>query len=170
MDNSKLLDLVLKAIPENGDEGTFEGFGAVYGNVDRQGDVIEAGAFAEDDGREVPILMAHKADEILGLARLEHTSEGVRVFGRLLLDTQAGREAWARLKARAVAGLSAGFRLLAPPRLENGVRRIARGAIAEISLTPFPANPLATVTATKQAENPYRALFRAARPDWNLWG
>ncbi|MBY0373046.1 MAG: HK97 family phage prohead protease [Bryobacteraceae bacterium] len=166
------IEFVLKSLAAeiNGEQGTFEGLGAVYSNLDRQGDVIEPGAFADDDGREVPILMAHKADAVLGVAKLAHTPEGVRVFGRLLLDTEAGREAWSRLKARAVAGLSAGFRLLVPPRVENGVRRILKGEIAEISLTPFPANPRALVHATKQGENPYAALDRAVRPDWNLWG
>ena len=140
----------------NDETGEFEGMAAVYGNVDMQGDRIEAGAFAGDDGIEVPLLWMHKGDSI-GVGKLAHLPEGIQIKGRILLDTEAGREAYARLKAGAAKGLSVGFRLL--NSIAGAVRRITRGAIAEVSLTPFPANPNALVTAFKSEPNPYAALL-----------
>ncbi len=160
----KLIDLELKSLAA---DGTFEGWAAVYGNVDNQGDRIQPGTFAADAGKDIPILWSHKRDEVVGVGTLEDTAEGVRIKGRLLLDTQAGREAYSRLKAGAARGLSVGFQLL-KHFLDGAVRVITSGAIREVSLTAFPANPAALVTSVK-AENPYRVLRRTLRPDWNLW-
>lgn len=159
------LELVLKHIdPETGE---FEGLAAVYGNIDTQGDRIEPGAFAADVDKDVPILWSHKRDEVVGVGRLEDSADGLRIKGKLLLDTTAGREAYARLKAGAVKGLSVGFRLL-KHILEGAVRVIQQGAVAEVSLTPFPANPAALVTSVKEGDSPARQLMKVVRPDWNL--
>jgi len=146
-------ELELKSLDEA--TGEFEGLAAVYGNVDSQGDQILPGAFAADDGIEVPLLWNHLGDSI-GVGKLTNTAAGVVIKGRLLLDTVAGREAYARLKAGA-KGLSVGFKLI--DAVAGAVRRIVAGAIKEVSLTPFPANPAALVTAVK-AENPYVELLR----------
>lgn len=140
----------------NEETGDFEGMAAVYSNVDSQGDRIEPGAFAADDGMEVPILWNHKSDPI-GVGKLTNTPEGVLIKGRLLLDTEGGREAYSRLKAGAAKGLSVGFKLL--DAVAGAVRRIRSGSIKEVSLTPFPANPNALVTAYKSEPNPYAALL-----------
>ena len=149
-------ELVLKSFDDA--TGEFEGMAAVYSNVDTQGDRIEPGAFKADDGREVPLLWNHKRDEVIGVGMLEETPEGMKLKGRLLLDTTAGREAYARLKAGAARGLSVGFALV--DAVKGAVRRILSGAIREVSLTPFPANPLATVTAFKSEPNPYAELLK----------
>ncbi len=147
------LDLELKS-ETIGEDGAFEGLAAVYGNLDNQGDRIQSGAFAADHGREVPILWAHKRDEVAGVGKLEDSPEGLRIKGRFLLDTTAGREAYARAKAGAARGLSVGFRLL-KHAMEGAVRLIQSGAVAEVSLTAFPANPAALVTAVKsEPRNP----------------
>lgn len=148
-------ELELKSLDDA--TGEFEGLAAVYGTVDSQGDRIEAGAFAADDGIEVPLLRNHKGDSI-GVGKLTNTAAGVVIKGRLLLDTEAGREAYARLKAGAAKGLSVGFKLL--DAVKGAVRRILSGAIKEVSLTPFPANPAALVTAVKATPNPYAELFK----------
>lgn len=147
-------ELILKSFDDA--TGEFEGMAAVYGNVDTQGDRIEPGAFAADDGIEVPLLWMHKGDSI-GVGKLAHLPEGIQIKGRILLDTVAGREAYARLRAGAAKGLSVGFKLL--DSIAGAVRRITSGAIREVSLTPFPANPNALVTAFKSEPNPYAALL-----------
>lgn len=148
-------ELVLKGFDD--EAGTFEGLAAVYGNLDRQGDIIEAGAFAADDGKEIPLLWNHKGD-VVGLGKLEDGPEGMKLKGRLLLATEAGREAYARLKAGAARGLSVGFRLL--ERAADDARRILAGAIQEVSITSFPANPEALVTTVKSEPNPYAELLK----------
>lgn len=146
------------------DAGEFEGWAARYGNRDSQNDVIEAGAFAADDGRDVPILWAHKREVVAGVGTLEERPEGLYLKGRLLLDTADGRDAYARLKAGAARGLSVGFQLL-EKAVEGALRRILKGSVAEVSLTPFPANPAALVTAVKAKPGPVEALDRVLRPE-----
>lgn len=151
-------ELELKSISE---DGTFEGWASVYGNIDTQKDRIEPGAFSADDGKEVPLLADHKRDAVVGVGILKNMPQGVKVLGKLLLDTEAGREAYARLKAGATKGLSVGFRLL-QSAMAGAVRSITAGSIAEVSLTAFPANPAALVTAVKSEfpDCPARALVR----------
>jgi HK97 family phage prohead protease len=155
-------ELEIKAL---NDAGEFEGWAARYGNVDSQNDRIEAGAFAGDNGRDVPILWAHKAELVAGVGRLEERAEGLYLKGRLLLDTADGRDAYSRLKAGAARGLSVGFRLL-EKAVEGTLRRILKGTVAEVSLTAFPANSSALVTAVKANPGPTEALDRTLRP-WN---
>src|SRR3974390_1206327 len=128
--------LTIKALNE---DGSFEGLASTYGNVDRQGDRIAKGAFAKNNGSEVPLLWSHKTDEPIGLGRLQETHEGVKVYGTLDLDTNAGREAYSRLKKGIVKALSIGFE--ATQRAFDGaVRVIKEGTIREVSLVVFPAN------------------------------
>lgn len=155
--DSKELALELKG--EVSEDGTFEGIASVYGNVDSQGDRIEAGAFAEQDGADVPLLWSHKRDEPVGTGRLENTPAGVLIKGRLDLDTQAGREAYSRLKKGICKGLSIGLQLL-QHAYEGAVRVIRKGAIREVSLVLFPANPEAMVTTVKERESPAAELLR----------
>ncbi|HYD16747.1 MAG TPA: HK97 family phage prohead protease [Candidatus Nanoarchaeia archaeon] len=150
MDN---LQFEIKAVNE---DGTFEGMASTYANIDKQGDRIEAGAFADDAGKNVPVLWAHKADEPIGLGKLEETPEGVKISGKLDLDTTAGREAYSRLKKGIVKSLSIGFQLL-KHAFEGSVRVIQKGSIKEVSLVVFPANPKAAVTAVKDNAQPCAA-------------
>jgi uncharacterized protein len=82
----------------------------------------------------VPLLWMHKGDSI-GVGKLANLPEGTQIKGRILLDTVAGREAYARLKAGAAKGLSVGFKML--EHAAGAVRRITSGAIKEVSLTPW---------------------------------
>ncbi len=92
----------------------FAGYAAVFGHVDRGGDVVRGGAFARAVARgaqAVPLLWQHQAGRPIG--RIEYLKEdkrGLRVIGRLS-DGSAGREAAALLKEGAVKGLSFGYRV-----------------------------------------------------------
>lgn len=156
MDNK---ELVLELKGTLADDGTFEGIASVYGNVDSQGDRIEAGAFAEQDGARVPLLWSHKRDEPVGIGTLEDSPAGVLIKGKLDLDTEAGREAYSRVKKGIVRGLSIGLQLI-QHAYDGAVRVIRKGAIREVSLVLFPANPEARVLAVKQGESPAAELLR----------
>lgn len=123
----------------------FENIASTYGNVDR----TEAGAFASDAGKQVPLLWTHKRDEPGGLGRLQETPEGIRVEGKLDLDTVAGREAYTRVKKGIVRALSIGFEVI-DYAFERTVRVIQKGQIHEVSLVLFPANDRATILAAKE--------------------
>lgn len=148
--NQLTQQLELKSL---GEDGSFEGLAAAYGNVDAHGDRIEQGAFKSAEGVDIPLLFAHKTDQPIGIATVTETPQGLVVKGRLLLETVAGAEAYARLKAGVLKALSVGFQL---PKdgasLRDGIRVISKALLKEISLVVFPANSLATVTTVKHEE------------------
>ena len=142
--------LEIKSLAE---DGSFEGLAAAYGNIDAHGDRIEQGAFKSAEGMEIPLLFAHKTDQPIGIATVTETPAGLFVKGKLLLDTVAGSEAYARLKAGVLKALSVGFQLPKDGAARQGtVRVISRAILKEISLVVFPANSLATVTTVKHDE------------------
>ena len=150
----KSIEIELKGLDE---AGTFEGWASKYGVTDSQGDVMDPAAFADAEGAEIPLLMGHKG-ETIGVGVVENRPEGLWIKGRLLLATQAGREAYERAKAGVAKGLSVGFQLLQHAR-EGAVRRITRARLVEVSLTPWPANQEALVMDLK-ASNPYEGLLK----------
>lgn len=138
-------------------DGTFEGMAAVFGNVDRQGDVIEPGAFDQTvrDRKQVPLLWAHNAQEPIGVGQLSVTGDGLKIDGELNLDVQRAQEIHALMKQGAVEGLSIGYdaKDFEIDR-STGVRRLKSVQVGEVSLAPtdFQANPDAEVTAVKMVE------------------
>jgi len=131
------------------DDGAFRGLAAVFGNVDRQGDVIEPGAFDRVGGSEVPILANHDPTAVIGKGRLQPTADGLMIDGRLNLETQAGRETLSNLKFGAISGLSIGYNKRDFRIERDGVRRLLDLDVPEVSVTPFPANDRARVTEVK---------------------
>lgn len=123
---------------------------------------VHTGAFNAAEGERIPLLFAHKADHPIGFATVTVTPQGLLVKGKLVLDTVAGAEAYSRMKAGILKALSVGFRLPADGfSIKAGIRVISKAILKEISLVIFPANPLAAVTAVKQAEDapPLAALL-----------
>ena len=128
----------------------FAGYAAVFDRPDRGGDVVRAGAFARALARgaaRVPLLWQHDAARPIG--RIEYLKEdgrGLRVIARLS-DSQAGREAAALLKERAVGGLSFGYRV----RDASGEapRELKDLDLVEVSLVTFPMQPKARVHAVE---------------------
>ncbi|WCL55084.1 HK97 family phage prohead protease [Gimibacter soli] len=147
-----VIDLKLEA-KAAGPAGTFEGYGAVFGNVDRDGDRLAKGAFAESLKVRMPALLwQHNAKEPIGC--FDHVAEdarGLHVKGRLSMEGR-GKEAYDLLKMGALDGLSIGFVTREASRdVAAGVRTILKADLMEISLVTFPANELARVAAVKSA-------------------
>lgn len=147
----------LKAASE---EGVIEGYGAVFGNVDLGGDIILPGAFAKSLAKikaragTLPMLWHHKGDEPIGVwTDLTEDKKGLRVRGRLVMETQKARDAFALVKAGALSGLSIGYSNTTATRdAKTGVRSIRETTLDEISLATLPMNPEARVTGLKAAE------------------
>ena len=133
------------------DQGLFEGYAAVFGNVDRTGDVIEPGAFRKtlQENPELPILWQHNPAEPIGLtvAAVED-NRGLRVKGQLNLETTRGREAYALMKQGVLRGLSIGYDTV-KEAWDGTTRKIKEIRLWEWSLVTFPANPLAQVESIK---------------------
>lgn len=152
-------ETVIELKGEISEDGTFEGIASAYGVLDTQNDRIAAGAFADQDGSEVPLLWSHKRDEPVGTGKLVNSPAGVLLKGKLDLDTNAGREAYSRLRKGIVKGLSIGLQIV-QHAYEGAVRVISKGVIREVSLVLFPANPEALVTSVKEGESPAAELLR----------
>lgn len=146
---AKSMDLELKELTDVG-AGEFEGLAAAYHALDLQGDVIDRGAFAVSlqRRRTLPLLFQHDPNQILGTAELTDTPEGLRVRGKLNLAVSRAAEIYALLRQKAIAGLSIGFTTITAAWVGT-TRHLKEVALHEISLTPFPAQALATVSAVK---------------------
>lgn len=151
-------DFKLK-VKQIGSEGEFEGYAAVFSNVDLAGDVIEPGAFTKtlQENKVIPILWQHKQDEPIGVTtEIMQDDYGLHVKGQLNLNTTRGREAYELLKQGAIKGLSIGYETVKEAWI-NGIRHIKEIRLWEYSLVTFPANVEARVVAVKSVV-PYQAL------------
>jgi HK97 family phage prohead protease len=149
--------LELKAV---GDDGTIEGYGSVFGVVDDWDDVVAKGAFTASlaehkaAGTMPALLWQHDSDEPIGVwTEVFEDAKGLKVKGKLCLDTARGKEAYALLKMGALNGLSIGFRTVPGTSTYNddGVRVVRQVDLWEVSVVTFQANKAATVTNIKAA-------------------
>lgn len=151
---------------------SFSGYGAVFGNVDSYGDVIQPGAFAQylsdvKAGRTPwPAMLSQHggwgmaADDLTPIGvwtDLAEDGTGLKVEGRLA-DTPRGRELHALMKMEprpAIDGLSIGYIAKEwEPRSkpEDPRRRLKRIELVEISPVTFPANGKARVKDVKSID------------------
>ena len=101
---------------KSSEDGPIEGYGSVFGVKDSYDDVIAAGAFAatlaahKAAGTMPAMLWQHDPDKPCGVwDEMSEDSGGLKVKGRLALETEKGKEAHALLKMGALNGLSIGF-------------------------------------------------------------
>ncbi|MBB1247449.1 HK97 family phage prohead protease [Rhizobium sp. G21] len=150
----KTKDFTLK-VKDLSDDGTFEGYGSVFGNVDAYGEKVMPGAFVASlakhrrEGTNVLMLWQHDPSEPIGTwDDLAEDSKGLWGKGRLVLDVQKAREVHALMKANAIGGLSIGYReVKAAP--DGNVRNLEELDLREISPVSFPANRRARVSSVK---------------------
>lgn len=157
----------LKAVE---DDGVFEGFGSVFGNVDSYKEVVAPGAFAESlagwkaASRLPPVLWQHRSGEPIGpYLEMEEQPLGLHVKGKLLVDdVQRAKEARALMKAKAVNGLSIGFvtREDSYDRV-TGIRTLKKVDLWEVSVVTFPANPAAQISSVKSVIDGIQTLREA---------
>jgi HK97 family phage prohead protease len=139
------------------EDGSFSGYGAVFGNVDLGSDIIEKGAFKDS-------LKAHKAAGTLPKMLWQHDSwqpigiytemaeddVGLYVEGKLALKTVKGAEAYELLKMGAISGLSIGYKAKKwEYDTETYIRTLKEVEVWECSLVTFAMNPEAGVAAVK---------------------
>lgn len=149
------------------DEGTIEGYGAIFGNVDQGGDVIHPGAFQAslkaNEGQPLKMLWQHW-DPIGAWTSASEDDRGLKVKGTALIGSvQQAREAHALAKAGVVDGLSIGYMPKLAERDRSGVRHIKEADLYEVSLVTFPMNPQARIARVKSGSIDIRALEEALR-------
>lgn len=169
--NCGLIELKFAGSPAEG--MSFEGYGAVFGNVDAGGDLIEPGAFAGfladvKAGRQPwPAMMSQHG--AMGLTSEDLTpigvwtdfaedGHGLKVQG-MLADTTRGIEMYKLMKMKprpAIDGLSIGYIAKeAIPRSspDEPRRRLKRVDLIEVSPVTRPMNGKARVTGVKGIED-----------------
>ena len=133
------------------DEGTFEGYAAIFDTPDAMNEIIEPGAFTKTlkEGKTRPLLWYHDPRQPLGIVELEVNEKGLKTLGTLNLEVQAAREKHALMKQKALRGLSFGFKTIVDLWKES-TRILKEVKLYEISLCTFGAHPAAVVSNVKQ--------------------
>lgn len=154
--------------------GEFTAIAWAFGQPDRQGDIIDNGAFTKSleqyakNGNLPPLLWQHDHKAPIGnWLELKETEHGLEGTGRVSLDTAQGREAYPLLKSGALS-LSIGFQSSPDDVYQKGeFRHFKQVDLLEISLVSVPANQNAVVRDVKsfsdcRNERDFEGLVRDA--------
>jgi len=157
MQNKKTLDIAIEFKALEGAEplGSFDGYGAVFGNIDSHRDVIRPGAFSKSLKERTPVMVyQHNLDQPIGVyTEVREDGNGLYVKGQLCLDTQVGREAYALMKMGALKGLSIGYIVVNEDYdSKTNISYLNEIDLYEISLVTIPSNELSHVQSVKSDE------------------
>ena len=139
-------------------EGSFSGYGAVFGNLDSKNDIIMPGAFDEviKSGERVDTYVNHgwmRGELPVGSwSGLKQDSRGLFGDASLVMQMPAAMNAYWAMKSGLVCGLSIGFisDIKTNERKSDGTRIIHRmKALKEISIVTTPANDEARIMSVK---------------------
>ena len=138
-----------------GNKGEISGYGSTFGGEpDSYGDIIAQGAFSESlaahkaAGTMPKMFWQHDPGEPIGVwDEVREDATGLWVKGRLLTDVAKGREAASLIAAKAIDGLSIGYRTLKARKDDHGKRLLTELELWEVSLVTFPMLPQARVGA-----------------------
>ena len=168
-------------------EMMFSGYGAVFGNVDSYGDVIQPGAFSDTlaashkTGQFPAMLLQHGgwgmgAEDMTPIGiwtSLSEDGHGLKVEGKLA-DTPRGREAYALMKMTprpAIDGLSIGYiakEWAQRSKPEEPRRTLKKVDLMEVSLVTFPANGKARIASVKSGADFSEREFEQLMQDAGL--
>ncbi|MEO0751154.1 MAG: HK97 family phage prohead protease [Pseudomonadota bacterium] len=140
------------------DGAVIEGYASLFGDQDRGGDVVEAGAYAASltrlkaEDRQVKMLWQHDPAQPIGVwDEVREDDKGLYVKGRLLDGVARAREAVELIAAGAIDGLSIGYRTVKATKNTKGPQKNGRLLqeleLWEVSLVTFPMLPSARVGA-----------------------
>lgn len=137
------------------DAGNFEGYAAVFNNVDLGDDVILPGAFTKvktTRGGRLKLALFHDLTRLVGSADFTQDSHGLYIKGKVNLAVSYARDAYELMKEGTLDSMSIGFNtILAAYEEREGrtIRIIKQAELWEASLVPFGMNPEAQVTDVK---------------------
>lgn len=133
--------------------GSIAGYAAAWSKPDDFRDQWMPGAFADSLRQQKPMMFwMHDQRNPVGVWDDVHEDDmGLRASGHLVLDSTAGRDAHAFIKAGAVRGLSVGFRTVRATKLPNGGRQVHAVHLLEISPVSLPAQSLALIDSVRSS-------------------
>ena len=139
-------------VKEVSEDGTFTGYGSVFGVKDSYDEIVVPGAFVESiEQRKPALLWQHRSGEPIGVyEEVKEDSVGLFLRGRLALKTTRGAEAYELLRMNALSGLSIGFMTREDSFDQTTkIRTLKKVDLWEVSLVTFPANDAARITGVK---------------------
>ncbi|MCF7541823.1 HK97 family phage prohead protease [Pseudomonas petrae] len=137
------------------EQGNFEGYAAVFNNVDLGDDVILPGAFTKvktTRGGRLKLALFHDLTRLVGSAEFSQDDHGLYIKGKVNLAVSYARDAYELMKEGTLDSMSIGFNTILATYEERGgrsVRIIKQAELWEASLVPFGMNPEAQVTDVK---------------------
>lgn len=157
----KQLKFEIKAL---NDQGEFEGYAAVKGNVDAYGDIIENGAFKRTirNQKKFPILFMHDPSKPVGISTyMKEDEKGLFTRGMLDLSTETGNMVYSGMKMGYIDSMSIGYKVVQDDVNKRGNRLLKEIKLLEYSLITkgFAANELAMVSGFKSTPS-YDSLIQ----------
>jgi HK97 family phage prohead protease len=143
------------------DEGTFEGFAAVWGAkyriAPRLQERVRRGAFGPS--RVVPLYGSHDHNSApIGVAKVRDHPHGAHLTGTLYTDSPAGQSYYRAIKDGTLTALSVGFIPTKVERSEDGagetVEEIVAAELLETSIVLKGASPEAQILSVRHASHP----------------
>ncbi|MBV4496383.1 HK97 family phage prohead protease [Pseudomonas sp. SWRI12] len=137
------------------DAGNFEGYAAVFNNVDLGDDVILPGAFTRvksTRGGKLKLALYHDLTRLVGAADYTQDDHGLLLKGRVNLAVSYARDAYELMKAEILDSMSIGFNTIKESFEERAGRRvriIKEAELWEASFVPFGMNPEAQILTVK---------------------
>lgn len=155
---NKHFSVPLTELKASDSDRTFEGYGAIFGNVDLGGDIVMRGAFSKSLAEHqrndsLPLLFwMHDPTKVPGKwLEMREERDGLYVKG-VLARTTLGDEVRELLRLKAVAGLSIGYSTVQGEYNRDGHRQLTELKLHEVSVVSMPMNPRAQVSSAKLAE------------------
>src|ERR1017187_1776130 len=138
-----------------GKAGSFEGYAAVFGNLDSGGDVILPGAFQEfaktRDGKTI-VLYQHSMRDPIGKASVSQDSHGLAFKAELALEDPTAKKAYGLMRDGIIDSMSVGYDVLAGgEQFKQDRRELSRLKLFEISPVTWGMNELARIETVKSA-------------------
>lgn len=153
--SDKKIITTLKSIQTTDEEFTIEGYGSIYTARDRDGDIVEQGAFTKylsqliEAGDPLPMCFNHDLDKVLGhWIEIREDSTGLYIKGRFNKDVPSAVDVYNLVKGGSINGLSIGV-------LVHDFERDSEGLILkelelfEISVVTAPCHRETRITAVK---------------------
>ncbi len=146
----------IKSYKEEGEDFMIEGYGAVFGNIDSVGDVIEKGAFTKtlnERKERIAFCLQHNIHEPIGkIIDIKEDEIGLWLQCKISASEDKVRT---KIKEGILKEMSIGYRTInSSSDIMDGqeIDRLTEIKLFEVSLVTVAANPLAVVTGMKSDE------------------
>ena len=133
-------------------EGEITGYGAIFDNVDRGGDVIKKGAFNKtisENGGSVIMVANHDQNKPIGRVTEMKEDETGLLFKGYLSKTDRAQEYKQLMKDGVVDSFSIGYAVVKADNNSHGGRDLSEVKLFEISPVAIPMNPEAKLLEVK---------------------